>query len=135
MDRYIRETLLGIFLLSDSQHAYCSSRSTDTALYCLSSILERTLNHKETALVVFQDIEGALDKVPFTTIFKALRERSTDGTVVRLIENLLPCRYINASLGGDDLTIRASAGCPQGGVLSPILRCLVVGSLLEDLNS
>ena len=45
VDRYIREALLCSFPLSDSQHAYCSGRSTDTALYCLSSVLERTLNH------------------------------------------------------------------------------------------
>ena len=63
----------------------------------LSSVLERTLNHKETALVVFLNIEGAFDKVPITT--------------AHWIKNLLSCRYIYASLGGDDLTIHASAGC------------------------
>ena len=45
------------------------------------------------------------------------------------------CRYINASLGGDDLTIHARASCPQGGVLPPILWCSVVNSLLENLKS
>ena len=61
------------------------------------------------------DIEGAFVKVPITTILKALREKNIDGTVVCWIENLLSCRYINTSLGGDDLTIRSNAGCPQGG--------------------
>ena len=41
----------------------------------------------------------------------------------------------NASLDGNNLSICASAGCLQGGVLSPILWCLVVDSLLEDLKS
>ena len=77
------------------------------------------------------DIEGAFNKVPITTVLKALRERNIYGIVRRWIENFLSCRYINASLGGDDLTIHASAGCPQGDVLSPILWCLVVDSLLR----
>ena len=38
VDMYIRETMMKTFLLSDSQHAYQSSRSTDTALYCLFSV-------------------------------------------------------------------------------------------------
>ena len=51
------------------------------------------------------------------------------------IECFLSCRYTNASLGGDDLTIHANVGCLQGSVLSPTLWCLVVNSLLEDLKS
>ena len=57
VNRYIRETIMSAFPLSDSQHAYQSGRSFDTALYCFSSTLEKTLNPKETALTVFLNIE------------------------------------------------------------------------------
>ena len=36
VNRYVRETLMGTFPLSDSQHAYRSGTSTNTALYCLN---------------------------------------------------------------------------------------------------
>ena len=52
--------MLETFPLSDSKHAYKSDRSTDTALYYLSSILEKTLNHKEIALAVFLDERASL---------------------------------------------------------------------------
>ena len=64
---------MNISLLLDSQHAYQSSRSTDTTLNCLFSILEKTSNNKETALVVFLDIENAFDKVPISMILIALK--------------------------------------------------------------
>ena len=134
VDRHIKETVVNVYPLSDSQHAYQSGRSTDTALYCLSSILEKTLSHKETALAVFLDIEGAFDRVPIPTILRALKRRNIDDTIISWIECFLSCRYNNASLGGDDLTIHTNAGCLQGGVLSPILWCLVVDLLLEDLK-
>ncbi|KAG8171935.1 hypothetical protein JTE90_009568 [Oedothorax gibbosus] len=49
--------------LSASQHAYQPGKSTNTALYNLSFILEKNIYAKETAIAVFLDIEGAFDKV------------------------------------------------------------------------
>jgi len=39
-----------------------------------------------------------------------------------------------ASLGGFSRSIAVFRGCPQGGVLSPLLWCLVVDGLLARLN-
>ena len=77
-------------------------------------------------MAVFLDIEGAFDKVPIETTLWALKKRKIDDTIIFWIENFLSCRYINVSLDGDDITIQAGAGCPQGGVLSSILWCLDV---------
>ena len=64
MDKYIRETVMNVSLLSDSQHANQSGRSTDTAaLYCL-----------KIALAVYLDTEGPFDKVSIATILRALKE-------------------------------------------------------------
>lgn len=41
---------------------------------------------------------------------------------------------ISASLGDTSITITAAKGCPQGGVLSPLLWLLVVDSLLRKLT-
>ena len=121
------DILGNVFPLSDSQQAYQSGRST--------KLKKDTLNHKETALAVFLDIEGAFDKVPIATIIRVIKRKNIDDVIINWIECFLSCRYINASLGGDDLTIHVNAGCPQGSVLSLILRYLAVDSLLKDLKS
>jgi hypothetical protein len=46
----------------------------------------------------------------------------------------LESRIITATLSGETLRVSASRGCPQGGVLSPLLWSLVVDDLLWELN-
>jgi hypothetical protein len=48
---------------------------------------------------------------------------------------MLDRRNINAILSGETLRASAARGCPQGGVLSPLLWSLVVDDLLWELNS
>ena len=62
-------------------YIYIKYISTDTALYCLFSTLKRTLNHKETDLVLFLNIEGAFDRVPIAMILRALRRKNIDRNI------------------------------------------------------
>ena len=39
-----------------------------------------------------------------------------------------------ANLGGSSKTVAVFRSCPQGGVLSPVLWCLVVNDLIARLN-
>jgi hypothetical protein len=48
---------------------------------------------------------------------------------------MLENRLINATFSGESLKATAVRGCPQGGVLSPLLWSLVVDDLLWGLNS
>lgn len=48
---------------------------------------------------------------------------------------MLSKRTICANLGDTNKRIRATKGCPQGGVMSPLLWCLVVDSLITRLNN
>lgn len=135
VDRHLRDSVLLLNPLSPSQHAYQPGRSTCSALYDLSFLLEKSICAKEIALATFLDIEGAFDRVPFDTIVKALVAKGTNPTIVRWIENLLSSRYVHASALGTSMVVHAMAGCPQGGVLSPTLWCCVVDSLLVLLAS
>ena len=47
---------------------------------------------------------------------------------------MLKDRQISSQMGGSKLTVRAAKGCPQGGVLSPLLWSLVIDDLLQELN-
>jgi hypothetical protein len=47
---------------------------------------------------------------------------------------MLESRNIRAILSGETLGAAAATGCPQGGVLSPLLWSLVLDDLLWGLN-
>jgi hypothetical protein len=48
---------------------------------------------------------------------------------------MLQCRNISATSSGETLGASASRGCPQEGVLSPLLWSLVVDDLIWQFNS
>lgn len=48
---------------------------------------------------------------------------------------MLQSRQVRASLLGEKVEVLAAKGCPQGGVLSPLLWDLVVDDLLTELNN
>jgi hypothetical protein len=47
---------------------------------------------------------------------------------------MLESRLVHTSLMGSSLTAKVVGGCPQGGVLSPLLWNLVVDRLLANTN-
>jgi Reverse transcriptase (RNA-dependent DNA polymerase) len=47
---------------------------------------------------------------------------------------MLESRIVTAQLGQDQITIKTTRGCPQGGVLSPLLWSLVIDELLTELT-
>ena len=58
----------------------------------------------------------------------------TWGTCCRWIRSMLESRLVHTSLMGSILTARVAGGCPQEGVLSPLLWNLVVDKLLAVEN-
>ncbi len=55
--------------------------------------------------------------------------------VIRWIVNMLKCRNVHLTYQGESVEARIVKGCPQGEVLSPLLWCTVVDSLLLKLNA
>lgn len=73
-----------------------------------------------------------LEIIPTSSIIRTLNLRVAERAVIIWIENLLVNHIISAFLLGDTVCVRA--GCPWGGVLSPIFWCLVVHCLLNEIN-
>ena len=69
----------------------------------------------------FFDIAGAFDNAPTKVIIKGLSERKTDLIISDWIERLLQNRILTATKGTTTIKTKATRGCPQGGVLSPLL--------------
>ena len=134
VERYIRDRILNIYPLHPNQHAYQTGKSTDSALHELVSRVERSMDRKEFALASFLDIAGAFDNVSFRSMEEALVSRNVNRSIVLWIKKLLSSRRVTATLGGVTREIIVAKGCPQGGVLSPLLWNLVVDDILVLLN-
>jgi len=94
------ERLLGLKLLgsipraaiSNAQPAYRKGRSTETALHVISSLVEKSLHHKEYAFVAFLDIEGDFNNILPCVITGAPTALGVDSMPVRLIDQILRCK-------------------------------------------
>jgi retron-type reverse transcriptase len=95
--------------------------------------VEQQLEMKEYATGAFMDIEGAFDSISIDTIKQAMN-RHVPEAAVDWTENMLVGRRIMVYHGEKMVEGTPDRGCPQGGVLSPLLWCLVVNNLLEDLQ-
>ncbi len=93
------------------------------------------MQEKQYALVVLMDIQRAFDSTTFAAIQEALENHDVGRTAIRWILNMLKCRNIHLTYQGESVEARVVEGCPQGGVLSPLLWCMVVDSLLLKLNA
>jgi hypothetical protein len=65
----------------------------------------------------------------------ALARHGVDHTIIRWVKDTLEGRRAIATLGGSCRSVEVSKGCPQGGVLSPLLWCLVVNDFLARLSA
>ena len=134
LDRYVRDEVLVVNKLHDGQHAYTNGRSTETALHSLVTKAEGAVLNRKFCLSVFFDIEGAFDKASVEVIFRALKKAGVHSLVSEWIRSVLQNRTVIASLGDSSVKRVVRRGCPQGGVLSPLLWCLVVDDLLKLLD-
>ena len=106
----------------------------ETALHQLVVRVEKALDQQEIALGAFLDIEGAFNNTCYDTMCDALVRHGSEYTIVRRIKATLEGRVAVATLNKISLKFAISRGCPQGGVLSPLLWCLVVNYLLTRLS-
>ena len=131
-DRYIRDGPLKRFPLSTFQHAYRPGRSCETALHQLVSRNGKSLFYKESSL--FLDIEGAFNKLQFEVVKRAALRHGLQPTVICWLLSLLRCRLLTISINEANVKALAIQGCPQGGVLSPLMWSMAVDDLLNLLG-
>jgi hypothetical protein len=134
VDRYLRDEVLALKPLHSNQHAYQVGKSVETALHQLVVRVEKALDQQEVVLGVFLDIERAFSNTSYVSMCTALCRHGVEYTIIRWFRATLEGQRATATLGGLSRSVAVSKGCPQGGVLSPLLWCLVVGDLLAGLS-
>ena len=134
VDIYLRNQVLSTNPLQQNQFAYQKGKSTETALHALTYKLGKSMKEGTETLAAFFDIQGAFDNAPTHAITKALTAKLTKPHIVGWINHMLETRHVTAELENSNLIVRTTRGCPQGGVLSPLLWCLIVDDLLKVIN-
>ena len=134
MDRYIRDKILATKPLHSDQHAYRAGRSIETALSKAVNLISDQLNLKGFAIGTFMDIEGAFNHTSSEVIRRAMIRQGVPIAVVDWTCDMLGNRNITIAKGNTALRGIVDSGYPQGGVLSPLLWCLVVNELLHLLT-
>ena len=120
--------------ISNLQHAYCSTKGTDTALSTLVNMIESCILRSKICLVLSVDIKGAFNNLATKTIHKVLVDNKYPPIMIRWYMNFLKNRNSIAEVLGIIKTIRPVCGTPQGGVLSSRIWNLAFDPLLKLLN-
>ena len=118
-------------VLHRNQFGFRKGLSTEAALHIIVNKLENQILKGEFALGTFLDIEGAFDNVSTTAISRALDKYCPSTTVNNWIRTLIKSRSTTVELHGARRTIISHRGCPQGGILSPLLWNLVMNNLFS----
>ena len=120
--------------ISNMQHAYSSTKGTDTALSTLVNMIESCILRSQLCLVLSVDIMGAFNNLATNTIQKVLVDNKYPPLMIRWYMNFIKNRNSIAEVLGIIKTIRPVCGTPQGGVLSSRIWNLAFDSLLKLLN-
>ena len=121
--------------ISNMQHAYSSTKGTDTALSTLVNMIESCILRSQICLVLSVDIMGAFNNLATKTIHNVLVDNNYRPIMIRWYMNFLnKNRNSIAEVLGIIKTIRPVCGTPQGGVLSSRIWNLAFDPVLKLLN-
>ena len=109
--------------------------TTITALQTFVKRIRKIFKDHEIGIAASVDIQGAFDNTSYDKIKEAMISKNIDEQTSAWVYNMLQNRQIISSLGKEEMRSIPVKGCPQGGVLSPILWCLVIDSLLVKLQN
>ena len=79
------------------------------------------MENKLSTLGMFLDIEGAFDKTTFKNLGITLQEHDVNPTLSRWVTGMLRNREVLINVGGTEIEAVVDGGCPQGGLISPVL--------------
>jgi hypothetical protein len=116
------------------QYACRESRSTETALHHLVSKVEVQPDAKGYVIGRFLGSERTFDSTSTEPIKQAMIRHEVPEAVVDCVEDMLADMNLAVRHGDTTIEGKPDKGCRQGGVLLPLLWCLVLNDRLEDLQ-
>ena len=121
-----------IDLTNKSQHGFKKNRSTNSAQLILQSVLARSLDDNNYALMASLDLSAAFDLVNVELLLLRLRRIGLPDDVISLVGNWLSLRYFYVSVEGENSIFHElRVGTVQGSILGPILYAMFVCPLFD----
>ena len=96
--------------ISNMQHAYSSTKGTDTALSTLVNLIESSILRSELCLVLSVDIMGAFNNLATNTIQKVLVDNKFTPIMIKWYMNFLKNRTSIAEVLGFVFLVRETPG-------------------------
>jgi ribonuclease HI len=98
--------------------AYKESTSTEDALHNLLHRIEKAMEQKEQAIVLFLDLTAAFSTMTIEGIIKNLKNIGCDAKILKWCKHMLEHRVVITFLVGGQVCKLVVRGTPQGGILS-----------------
>lgn len=89
--------------LPTAQHAYIIGRSTETCLYEVINVIEKSLHFKQYTMSAFLVIEGAFNNKVSSTVIESLQHGGIGDMVCKWVQSILinrTIKVINGSVTG-----------------------------------
>ncbi|GFU19909.1 RNA-directed DNA polymerase from mobile element jockey [Trichonephila clavipes] len=109
-------------IIPSFQHGFRENTATNHQLLRLTNLVVSGFNNHETTVGAFLDVEKAFDRVWHDGLLLKLIELNFPPYIIMIINNFLKNRTFQIKISSTlSRTDYASAGCPQGSLLSPLL--------------
>ena len=131
IDRLVQEAVRGVLSPHYEPTFHASSHGFINGKSCHTAIAE-AIRYVEDGYewVVDLDLEKFFDQVNHDRLLSKLREKISDGRLLRLIRKMLKAKVIMP----DGVVVASEEGTPQGGPLSPLLSNIVLDELDRELE-
>jgi len=131
-DRIVQQCLLNVLQPIFEPHFHPSSygyRPGRSAAHAVAKA-ERFINHYGLNQVVDMDLKQCFDTLDHGRILSGLNARVSDGSVLSLVNKLLKSGVMD-----EGVYCKTERGCPQGGVISPLLMNIYLDDFDQYMKS
>ena len=126
---------LETFPIHDSQHGFCSDKSTESALSSAVTTLEQNKTNNKHTIVSSLDIQAAFDSITPSCIKTALLRHGSRKEYAEWYHSYITHRNLETDLKGETYKATTSVGFPQGGVVSADFWKIAFNPAMEIVNS